>query len=154
MSGKIIQESFKEFALESASDFVKQIGSGSSYDIINGLIRFDSGAEIKVTDKNLSKNKTIMDKLSKRIPVRLLDNDVVFIRHIKVPEDDQGKGYGRDAFNALIKLADKTKTLLYLEVQPFKNKPMDVRDLLKWYEKLGFTKFSHGRTPKMIRLPK
>ena len=137
-------------------DVVKPFTMLGSWDDMWARLTFSSGVTMQFKDKVLGKT------LAKKAEYHLLkagykdaeNLEVIEIMSIKTPEDKQNKGLGSKAMEEVVSVADKNKTILYLEAIPIGNKPVSAISLTNWYSRFGFILIMGGAIPKMLRTPK
>ncbi len=72
------------------------------------------------------------------------------IRSIKVPRDSRRQGHATAAMHEIVAWANATDTVLYLQPEPFDDRPIHERTLRSFYARFGFRRFE-GRI--MCRRP-
>jgi len=149
--------SFDEFVNESLDQLSYFRGLGT-WDKYISKITFSSGVQVKMDVKDVSKNKTLMNKIDHLLRINgwkdLSRVEAIELLSIYTPEEVQNKGLATDAINDIIKVADDNGLVLYLEAIPIGNKAMSPYQLAGWYESFGFRTVIGGKNPKMIRVSK
>jgi GNAT superfamily N-acetyltransferase len=77
------------------------------------------------------------------------------VSFVVVEPEYRGQGYGRALLDAITLEADECGAVLFVNVDPYDDSPLDREALRKWYERFGFTEFQSepllmARTPVRI----
>ena len=149
---------YEDFLFESVEEIVKNLKSDIFWDKYTNKITFPSGTSMKLGEKNLASNKSLLRGAEFYLrKAKMYDESnvpMVELLTIETPVDKRGQGAAKEAINTIIQIANKYSVILYLECIPFgNNKDMSPYQLMKFYETFGFVAFSMGKNPKMIRIP-
>jgi len=78
---------------------------------------------------------------------------VAVITRVITPHAKRGKGQASEAMRATCRDADREGVTLLLEVQPYGDGGLSIKQLKAWYSRLGF-KESYGGSGLMMRKPR
>jgi GNAT superfamily N-acetyltransferase len=90
-----------------------------------------------------------------KIVRRNLRDSLREVSYVTVEPEHRGQGYGRALLDAITLEADEGGAVLFVNVAPYDDSPLDRDALRAWYERFGFTEFQAepllmARTPVRI----